>query len=86
MVSRTLAHYTIQKRIGSGGMGVVYLAQDKQLGRSVALKLLRDDAQLDEKARGRLLRERDRTADQNEREARESAREPCSSDCHAGTS
>jgi serine/threonine protein kinase len=57
MLGRTVAHYRIQKRIGAGGMGVVYQSQDMQLGRSVALKVVRDDAQVDEKARERLLRE-----------------------------
>src|SRR5262245_2883868 len=57
MVGRTVAHYRIQKRIGAGGMGVVYQSQDTQLGRSVALTVVRDDAQVAEKALERLLRE-----------------------------
>ena len=36
----TLAHYTILNKIGEGGMGEVYLAQDSKLDRKVALKLL----------------------------------------------
>jgi len=57
MVGRTVAHYLILERIGAGGMGVVYRSQDTQLGRPVALKVVRDNAKVDEKARARLLRE-----------------------------
>src|SRR5256885_14222043 len=57
MVGCTVAHYVILEKIGAGGMGVVYRSQDTQLGRLVALKVVRDDAQVDEKARARLLRE-----------------------------
>jgi serine/threonine protein kinase len=57
MRGRTLAHYRILERIGAGGMGVVYRAQDTQLGRAVALKVVGDNAPVDEKARARLLRE-----------------------------
>ncbi len=57
MVGRTLAHYLIQEKIGAGGMGVVYRARDTQLERSVALKVVGEQAQVDETARARLLRE-----------------------------
>ena len=43
MVSETISHYRIIKRIGAGGMGEVYLADDTKLRRKVALKLLSSD-------------------------------------------
>src|SRR5262245_48196945 len=57
MIGRTLAHYTIEGRLGGGGMGDVYLARDTQLGRKVAIKVLHPDDADDPALAGRLLRE-----------------------------
>ncbi|MDQ3257927.1 MAG: serine/threonine protein kinase, partial [Acidobacteriota bacterium] len=57
LVGRTIGHYSIEKQIGSGGMGEVYLAQDVRLGRKVALKLLDPGLAGDILSRARFLRE-----------------------------
>ena len=57
LVGRGFAGYAIEKQIGSGGMGEVYLAHDARLGRRVALKLLRPGLVGDSEQRARFLRE-----------------------------
>ena len=53
----SIGHYTIVKRIGSGGMGDVYLAQDGKLGRRVAIKILPEMFTEDSDRLGRFLQE-----------------------------
>lgn len=57
MIGRTLSHYQILERIGSGGMGEVYRAWDEHLEREVALKILPSGAVSDEGARRRFRSE-----------------------------
>src|SRR5215475_2011646 len=57
MTGKTISHYQILERLGGGGMGIVYLAKDLKLGRSVVLKFLPDALSKDPQSLERLQRE-----------------------------
>src|SRR6185503_16998586 len=56
MIGRRIAHYEIERRLGEGGMGEVWVARDVRLGRCIALKRVRTE-RIDDRMRKRLWRE-----------------------------
>lgn len=65
MIGETILHYKILEKLGQGGMGIVYLAEDTKLKRSVAIKFLPRQIVSDSEVRSRFLLEAQAAASLN---------------------